>query len=346
MVASGPIGSALSQVAQGEQAMQLGNGLTPRVATVGSAAAPPPRLTVATFNAWNFFDTVDDPRTRDSIYQPEQYHARLVKLAGTVARTLGAPDVLTLQEIENTTVLDDLLRMPQLAGLGYQYVLSSKADTRGIRNAILYRGDRLVLRSLEEPNPVSTLPPEDPQLIGSDRLFARSPMVATFGLVGPADAKHAAFTIINNHFKSKLGGEFYEPRRRAQGAFIGGLVDALRGAEPNLPVIVAGDLNATLDDGAYKQLVRWGDGSSRMHEPLLSLPDEDRYTYVYRGTKNLLDHLLVTPDLADAVESVRILHVNTGKADHAKRFNPRTTHGTSDHDPIMAVLRLPVQSKR
>ena len=297
-------------------------------------------VTFGQFNVWNFFDTANDPRTRDTIYTSEQYRARLVKLAGFVARDLEAPDVLTLQELENEQTLDDLLRMPQLAGLGYRYVLSSKADTRGIRNAILYRADRVELRSLEEPNPVSTLPPEDPQLIGADRLFARASMVATFGLVGAQDASHAAFTVINNHFKSKLGGEFWEPRRRAQGAFIGGLVDALRGAEPNLPVIVAGDLNATYEDGAYQLLERRADGSARLHDTLRALPDEDRYTYVYRNQKNLLDHLLVTPDLGDAIESVRILHVNSGSDSEAKRFNSRTTHGSSDHDPIVARIRI------
>jgi predicted extracellular nuclease len=302
-----------------------------------------PRAASVTFgqlNAWNFFDTEDDPRTRDTIYEPEQYRTRLVKLAGLVARDMQAPDVLTLQEVENARVLDDLLAMPQLAGLGYRYALSAKADTRGIRNAILYRATRVELRSVEELNPVSTLPPEDPNLVGSDRLFARSSMVATFGLAGASDARHAAFTVVNNHFKSKLGGEFYEPRRRAQGAFIGGIVDALRGAEPTIPVIVTGDLNATPTDGAYGLLRTRRDGSERLADTLERLPEEDRYTYVYRGTKNLLDHFMVTPDLADAVESVRILHVNSGKESPAKRFNPRTTHGTSDHDPIIARLRI------
>ncbi len=309
-------------------------------ATGAAIEAREPAITLGQLNVWNFFDTVDDPRSRDTVYEPEQYRARLVKLAGLVARDLGAPDVVTLQEIEHAGTLDDLLRMPQLAGLGYRYVVSDKADTRGIRNAILYRGDRLELRSLEHPNPVSTLPPEDPQLIGADRLFARASMVATFGLVGASDAAHAAFTVINNHFKSKLGGDFYEPRRRAQGAFIGGLVDALRGAEPNLPVIVAGDLNATYDDGAYQQLEQRADGSLRLHDTLRVLPDEDRYTYVYRKQKNLLDHLLVTPDLRDAVESVRILHINSDADSAKKRWNSRTTHGTSDHDPIVARIRL------
>lgn len=307
-----------------------------------STSLPAPgRVTVAQLNAWDVFDDVDDPRSRDTVRTSEEYRVRLVKLAGMIARDLQAPDVLTLQEVEHQGVVDALLAMPQLDGLGYRAAVSTKADTRGIRNAILYRGERVVLRHLEEPNPVSTLPPEDPQLIGSDRLFARSSMVATFSLAGAADAATSAFTVINNHFKSKVGGPFWEPRRVAQGAFIGGLVDALRGAEPAIPVLVMGDLNATWDDGAYDRVRRRADGSARMHDALSALPDEDRYTYVYRKQPNLLDHLLVTPDLADAVESVRILHRNSIPESKDLRFNSRTTRGTSDHDPIVATIRLP-----
>lgn len=297
-------------------------------------------VTLATFNAWNVFDTEDDPHTRDTVYTPEEYRARMVKLSGLIARNMGGPDVVSLQEIENERVLNDLISMPQLAGLGYQYAMASKADTRGIRNAILYRASRVVLRSLEEPNPVSTLPIEDPVPIGSDRLFARPPMVATFGLTGARNAKHAAFTVINSHFKSKLGGDFYEPRRRAQGAFLGGIVDAHSDAEPNLPVFVMGDLNANWQDGAYQKLYKRHDGSTRLEDTLASLPSEDAYSYNYRGKLELLDHMLVTPGAAAAVEGVRILHVNTARDSAKKRFNSRTTHGTSDHDPIVATVRI------
>lgn len=309
------------------------------------SAAQPKAVTFGQLNVWNWFDTVDDPHTRDTIYEPEQYRARMVKLGGMIARDLAAPDIVTLQEIENATVLDDLLATPQLRDIGYRYIMSPKADTRGIRNAMLYRPDRVVLRGVEDPNPISTLPTEDPQPIGRDRLFARSSQVATFSLAGSrwgasADARAGAFTVINNHFKSKIGGPFYEPRRQAQGTYIGGLVDALRGAEPTIPIIVTGDLNATWDDGAYQKLQARPDGSARLHDVLASLPDEDRYSYVYRKESSLLDHVLVTPDIVDAVESVRILHINTDKSAAAKRFNSRTTHGTSDHDPILTTIRL------
>jgi predicted extracellular nuclease len=308
-----------------------------------TAARTETLVTLGQFNVWNWFDTVNDPHTRDTIYEPEQYRARIVKLAGLIARDLGGPDIVTLQEIENATVLDDLLAAPQLRGLGYRYVLSNKADTRGIRNAFLYRPERVVLRSVEEPNPISTLPPEDPQLIGHDRLFARVSQVATFSIAGEpwgAQARAGAFTIINNHFKSKVGGPFWEPRRQAQGTFIGGLVDAIRGAEPTIPVIVTGDLNATWADGAYQKLQSRPDGSARLHDALAALPDEDRYTYVYRKSPFLLDHVLVTPDLVDAIEGVRILHLNTRPDSLAKRFNSGTTHGTSDHDPVLTTIRI------
>lgn len=334
------------ETAKGIVGMRLSTGTT----AVHAAATPVDTLvTLGQFNVWDFFDTVDDPHTRDTIREPEQYRARLVKLAGLIARDMGAPDVVTLQEIENAAVLDDLLAAPQLRGLGYRYEMSPKADTRGIGNAILYRSDRVTLRSIENPNPISTLPREISQSIGNDRLFARSPQVATFSIAGQPWHAHAtagAFTIINNHFKSKLGGDFWEPRRQAQGTYIGGLVDALRGAEPAIPVIVTGDLNATWEDGAYQKLASRPDGSKRLHDTLSVLPDDDRYSYVYRKQPFLLDHLLVTPDLADAVEGVQILHINTRPDSEAKRYNSRTTHGTSDHDPLLVTIRVAARAAR
>lgn len=295
-------------------------------------------VTIGQFNTWNFFDTKDDPHTADTVYSPEQYAVRLTKLSTLVADALHAPDVLALQEIENEGVLKDVLSAPALAKLGYKYVLG-QADGRGIGNAIIYRTDRVQLASTSQPNPDSDLPPED-KGPNANKLFARGPLMATFSRLGGNDAESGAvFTVIANHFKSKLGGDFYEPRRQAQGAFVGGLVDAARAASPSVPVFVLGDLNATPADGAYAKLTKRADGTTRVVDTVDKLADADRYSYIYRGQKDLLDHMMVTPDMVDAVQAVKILHINSGTKT-PQRFEPGTVNGTSDHDPILATIKL------
>jgi predicted extracellular nuclease len=297
-------------------------------------------VSLGQFNTWNWFDTVDDPHKIDTVYTPEQYQARIGKMVLMLRDTLGAPDVLALEEIENAQVLDDILARPELAGLGYRYVLGEFADTRGIRNAVLYRAGKVALDSVTQPNPHTDMTPEDPNLPQGDKLFARAPIEAHFTQLGADGARTGAhLTVIANHFKSKLGGPMYEPRRVAQGAFVGDLVDAARAAQPGVPVLVLGDLNATPADGAYKALVARPDGTVRAHDTVDSLPLADRYSYIYRKSHDLLDHLMVDPEHVGAVDGVRILHVDSGSTDKA-RFVPGTANGISDHDPVLASIHL------
>ena len=147
-------------------------------------------------------------------------------------------------------------------------------------------------------------------------------------------------TMIANHFKSKLGGAKPEPRRQAQGAFVGDMVDQRRAANPSVPVIVLGDLNASYQDGAFQKLATRADGSQRLADMPMRLDAADRYTYSYRGSHDMLDHLLVTPELEAAATSVHIPHFNTPK-DAPKRAGDATVpDGVSDHDPIVVDFDL------
>ena len=61
-----------------------------------------------------------------------------------------------------------------------------------------------------------------------------------------------------------------------------------------------------------------------------SLPEAERYTYVFDGNAQSLDHLLVSPALAaQANPALDIVHINA-------EFNPQV----SDHDPAVGALAL------
>ena len=302
----------------------------------------PGTLSVAQLNIWNMFDTVDDPRTRDMVVPMGEYRARLAKLALTITTTLGSPDILSLNEIENQNVLDAILNQPSIKALGYKGKIQVLNDGRGIRTAVMYR-DSLELLSTAAPNP--KFPPNNDRGFGqidSSLLYSRPPLVANFRYTGAGQSLEGVsnLTVIVNHFKSKLGGAKPEPRRQRQGEFLGEYVDGLTAKDPKSNIIVIGDLNATYDDGAYKKLAYRKDGSERLKDTLKTLSDDDRYTYVYRGKKNLLDHVLVTGGLFDALKSVEINHVNTAKDAKSHKLDPKVVAGISDHDPIVAVFQL------
>lgn len=108
-------------------------------------------FTVAFYNLENLFDTIDDPKKLDSDFTPngklnwtpERYNSKLYKLATTISKigldsTGRAPVLLGVAEVENKTVLNDLLATEDLKKYDYNYVHYNSPDERGIGNALIY----------------------------------------------------------------------------------------------------------------------------------------------------------------------------------------------------------------
>lgn len=325
--------------------MQL-MGATPVTAAMGakSAAADASNLRVAQMNLWNLFDTVNDPNTGDDQTTPteEQYAIKLTKIANAIVE-LGTPDVISVNEIENETVLKDLLAQPKLKDAGYQFIVQPTNDERGITVGVLYKGDRLEAVEQLSVNPKMSFPDGGRGQVDRTLLYARPPLVVDFKARGAAQAGEGAglLTVAVNHFKSKLGGEAPAARRQMQGQFLGEWLDARRATRPGNAVIVLGDLNANPGEGAYEKLVTRADGSTRFYDAPQKVKAEDRYTYIYRGQKDLLDHLMVSAGREDAIRGVEILHVNTAKDAKKSQWDPNVLPGYSDHDSIVTDFDLP-----
>lgn len=322
-------------------------GMSAGAAAAASGATKPPAagdLRIAQMNMYNLFDTVNDPRTGDddSTPTPEQYAIKLEKIAKAIV-SLGMPDVVSANEIENETVLNDLIARPELKDAGYKVIVQNQNnDERGIRVGVLYKGDKLESVGVEAPNPKFSFPDGGRGQIDRSLLYARPPLVVDFKLRGAAQASEGAglLTIAVNHFKSKLGGDLPEARRQMQGQYLGEWLDARRATRPGDAVVVVGDLNALYGDGAYEKLAKRADGSSRLYDAPLRLPESDRYTYIYRGQKNMLDHLMVSSGREDAITAVKILHVNTPKDARKSQWDPSVLPGYSDHDSMIVDFNM------
>ncbi|MBL8018115.1 MAG: endonuclease/exonuclease/phosphatase family protein [Leptospirales bacterium] len=112
--------------------------------TFTEEARPDPgsdRITVAFWNVYNLFDTVDDPLKQDEEFTPtgkfhwteERLSTRIEALA-SILTELDA-DIVGLAEVENMTVLK---RLGQAAGYRYAYLIE-REDARGIDVGILSR---------------------------------------------------------------------------------------------------------------------------------------------------------------------------------------------------------------
>ncbi|MCW2960012.1 MAG: putative extracellular nuclease [Thermoleophilia bacterium] len=307
---------------------------TPSAASTGS-------LTVAQMNLWNLFDTVDNPKTGDEVLTAEQYGVKLEKIAKAVVE-LGMPDIISVNEIENETVLADLVKRPELVKAGYSFVVNPPNDERGINVGVLYRDAKVEKVGVETINPKMSFPDGGRGQVDRSLLYARLPLIVDFKVRGAAQASEGAqlLTVAVNHFKSKLGGAAPEARRQMQGQYLGEWLDARQATRPSGATIVLGDLNANHGEGAYEKLAKRADGSTRFDDAPMKLDADDRYTYIYRNQKDLLDHMLVTAGRTDAIEAVKILHVNTPKEAKKSQWDPKVLAGFSDHDPMVASFDI------
>ncbi len=139
--------------------------------------------------------------------------------------------------------------------------------------------------------------------------------------------------VIANHFDSKGGDQGVDSRfqppvrssevQRVRQAIIEhDFVQQLETADPKAEVVVLGDLN----DYQFSPAVTSLTGNGKVLTDLVNtLPAVERYSYVYEGNSQVLDHILVSPDLRNV--DYDVVHINSEFANQ-----------TSDHDP--QVIRL------
>ena len=117
-------------------------------------------LMIVSYNVENLFDTIHDERINDVEFTPEgakhwtshRYHCKLQHISQTISRVGGRiwPSLVTLVEVENAGVIEDLLHLYGLWRKGYRYVITNSPDPRGVDVAMLYRITDLELLSKSE----------------------------------------------------------------------------------------------------------------------------------------------------------------------------------------------------
>lgn len=181
--------------------------------------------------------------------------------------------------------------------------------------------------------------PTDPAFTGS-----RKPLAAEFRFRGEP------LIVIANHFSSKCGDEpifgrwqppnrVSEDERRPQARAVHDFVASVLAVRADAKVVVLGDINDFEFSRTTDILTGDADRPTLYSLPAELLAPEQRYSYVYQGNSQILDQILVSPNLFGVrsaggppvltpVRGYDIVHVNTGFADQV-----------SDHDPQVVHLR-------
>jgi predicted extracellular nuclease len=304
---------------------------------------------ITTYNVENLFDLIDNPDKDDegSTPSPAELETQLSKLALAVEIELALPEILVVQEVENTAILQALGdRVNAAAGTNYTAVSFESSDARGIEVGFLWDADRVSLI-------------EAFQMSGPDVEAAFGPGSASPGrepLVGVFDIEGNEVTIIGNHFKSKGGDDpifgvnqppirITEAQRKDQAQAVRNFVNGLLDADPGARVIVAGDLNdfqfGEPGEGPDHPLAILEGGAGEI--PLTNLINLEKpaeaFTFVFDGNSQVLDHILISPGLMDDYAAVDILHFNAGYPSDLGDV-PGTPIRASDHDAVEARFRL------
>jgi predicted extracellular nuclease len=133
---------------------------------------------------------------------------------------------------------------------------------------------------------------------------------------------------VNGRFQPPIRSS--ETQRHAQARLVNQFVAGLQARDPNAKVIVLGDVNDFEFSTTADLLV----GTGQLVDLPRTLPQDQRYTYVFEGNSQVLDHILLSPPLTGRIGSIRIydydvVHVNSEYADQV-----------SDHDPQVVRLRF------
>jgi len=304
---------------------------------------------IATFNIENLFDLENNPDKDDDSSTPSaaELETKLSKLTRAFVDELQLPEIVIVQETENQAILQELGdRINAEARTHYEARSFETSDGRGIEAGFLF--DKRKVRLVEAY-----------QLAGEDVEAAFGPESASPGrepIVGVFRVGRETITLVGNHFKSKGGDEpLYginwppqretEEQRKLQARVVRDFVNSVLDEDRRAMVIVAGDLNDF-------QFAEPGEGDdhpvgilegSAGEVPLSNLINRvsfhDRFTYVYDGNSQVLDHMLVSPAIMARRPQTEIAHFNASYPD-VYAEDPDTPHKSSDHDPIIMSLRL------
>jgi predicted extracellular nuclease len=314
---------------------------------LGRGQAESEKLSLATYNLFNLFDDIVDEgklqtRSASSLWTAEEVELKIAKHAQAIHDYLREPDLIAVQEIEKLALLEQLADTAPIKA-DYGAILYDGPDIRGIDTGLMYRTDKVKVLDWDSRQGCTTLdddlgPGYDPDHscdTGENPLFSRRPLVAHLEtLDGGSD-----FWVIVNHFKSKSQDtrtiQKTLPRRVEQAAFVGSLVVEIQNENPGAKVIVTGDLNDFEDRTPLTTLESYG-----LENMIFEVDKEDRYTFIYRGVSEMLDHMLINPAMEDSFEEIDIVHFNLDFPYWQYANNPNIGIAASDHDVIIGVFEL------
>ena len=252
------------------------------------------------YNFENLFDTINDPEILDEEFTPDGpkkwNSVKYNKKIGNLERVLfdiaaldkNYPAVIGVSEVENRSVLEDVIATPKLAPANYRIVHYDSPDARGVDVAFFYRPDVFELEgSAPIPFTMEGLPN-----------FKTRDIVTMWGTI-----EGEPFYFMVAHWPSRLGGkEASAPKRERAAEIMRRAADSVLRLDPATKVVMMGDFNddATGDSitevlGAKGDIRKLEPGD--YYNPFINVLKAGYGTLAYQDAWNLFDNIVVSENL-------------------------------------------------
>lgn len=280
--------------------------------------------TIAFYNLENLFDTINDVTKNDEASpmmalkanKSKVYWDKIDKLGSVIAqigvdKANTSPTILGVSEVENLSVLEDLVKSKHLLKKDYGIIHYNSPDKRGIDVALIYqkRYFKPIHHEVFNPN------------IYRDgyKVYTRDQLLVS----GYLDDE--LIHIIVNHWPSRSGGEAKSRPLREKAAYQNlRIIDQIRSKDPNAKILTMGDFNDDPINTSFKEVLKTKSNKSEVGNLDIYNPYEDLFrrgfnTLGYRDNINLFDMILISSPLLDKGEK----DFSSYKMFQAKIFNKR-----------------------
>ncbi|MBU0617049.1 MAG: endonuclease/exonuclease/phosphatase family protein [Planctomycetes bacterium] len=304
---------------------------------LGAVAEADQELTIATFNCEfltrpkvhvKFGESFDlSPARREIWDQPGYRDQKFSDAAQAVAKTIVEinADVIGLEEVGSEQDVTELLEEVRKLGLDYSHcVVGSPVEERTYQNNAVF--SRFALE-----DPISPIPGREAYDTELDDPEAEAWTGVRKGLRVTFRAHGQTFHMYVLHLTSERGGHEADTRRIAEASIVRRHYLPLLTAGEH--VIVIGDLNDRRNEPAIRRIR----GRDDIQPDLIQTGryyyfDRDewdtRWTYNFRGTRNQIDHILLSESIEQRCSRIRSRTINHGSA------------LVSDHLPFIVRLNL------
>jgi hypothetical protein len=263
--------------------------------------------TLAFYNLENLFDTINDVNKNDEASpimgiktgRSKIYWDKIDKLGSTMAqigqdKAKTSPAIIGVSEVENISVLEDLIKSKHLIKKDYGIIHYDSPDKRGIDVALLYQKKyfKPVFHEAFNPNIYKN----------NFKVYTRDQLLVS----GYLDDE--MIHIIVNHWPSRSGGEAKSRPLREKAAYQNTKIIAqIRDKDKNAKILTMGDFNDDPINSSFKKVLKTKSKKKNVGKNDIYNPYEDMFrrgfnTLVYRDNINLFDMILISSPLLDKGE--------------------------------------------